>query len=158
MIPYIPISKHLREKKKVHLQNQDLYIFSTTPSIYQMSGSFLPLSHFIQRSRILSLYRKTLRCAGQQEAMSNFERNKIKLQITTEYRKHQHLTEQSHIRMCLVKAEEQATFLSSGVAPSKSDPLDGLDGTQDKWNRLGGQDDNDILGRPGQGWPWGKKK
>jgi hypothetical protein len=129
-------------------------------------STFLPLSHFIQRSRILSLYRKTLRNVSKQQAMSVEERDHVKRRVTNEYRKHQYLTEQAHIRMCLVQAEQQATFLESGTvaSPQLHNSADEIaithevvdDASQvDKWTRAGGPDKDDVLGRVGSGWPWG---
>ena len=118
--------------------------------------TFLPLSHFIQRSRILSLYRKSLRSAGQHHHLAQHERTQIKHQITAEYRKQQDLTDQQFIRQCLVQAEKQATFLQSGVDALQPQQHHQDDG-QDKWDRAGGPDKNDVLGRVGTGWAWDKK-
>ena len=86
--------------------------------------------------------------------MTPIERTTIQQQITTEYRKHQDLTDQTFIRQCLVQAEYQYNFLESGVSPTQSTVLE--DG-QDKWDRAGGPDKDDVLGRTGKGWPWGEK-
>ena len=87
-------------------------------------NEFLPLSHFIQRSRVLSLYRRTLRSATKQSQLSFKERKQIKQQITAEYRKHQHLTDQPFIRQCLVQAENQAKFLESGLGAQNPSIID----------------------------------
>jgi len=103
---------------------------------------------------VLSLYRRTLRSATKQSQLSFKERKQIKQQITAEYRKHQHLTDQPFIRQCLVQAENQAKFLESGLGAQNPSIIDD---EVDKWERLGGADKNDVLGRVGKGWPWGKR-
>ena len=116
-------------------------------------SKFLPLSHFIQRSRTLALYRRTLRSAGKQHQMTSIERDDIKRRIVEEYRRNQQVTDQSFIRMCLVQADQQALFLESGAAASLPEDDDGTD----KWTRAGGPDEQDVLGRVGDGWPWRKE-
>jgi hypothetical protein len=89
--------------------------------------------------------------------MTPSERADVKRRIIEEYRKSQHVTDQSFIRMCLVQADQQALFLESGAAGSAPHSLCDDDDT-DKWTRgAGAHDEKDVLGRVGNGWPWGKK-
>ena len=129
-----------------------------------MADKFLPLAHFLQRARVLALYRRTLRAAGRLAVATPRERHEMRQQITAEYRRHRHLTDKMEINACLLNADRQAGFLESGLANADR-RNDGPAGTynddgRDKWEPGvdAFRDGNDVLGRVGQGWPWGNKK
>ena len=126
------------------------------------------LSFFIQRAKVLALYRRTLRSVGKlRVSMSSREVDEIREEVRREYRRHRHLENSMDIRSCMLNAERQATFLESGVVANKStenpsqtkaSEIETESTEQDKWISTSEfHDESDVLGRVGSGWPWGGK-
>ena len=123
---------------------------------------FKPLSFFIQRAKVLALYRRTLRSVERlRGSMGSREVDDIREEVLREYRRHMHLENNMDIRACMLNGERQATFLESGAVGSglrgDADPPAVVEAEeQDKWiSSSEFHDESDVLGRVGKGWPWG---
>lgn len=123
---------------------------------------FKPLSFFIQRAKVLALYRRTLRSVERlRGSMGSREVDDIREEVRREYRRHMHLENNMDIRACMLNGERQATFLESGAVGSglrgDADPPAVVEAEeQDKWiSSSEFHDESDVLGRVGKGWPWG---
>lgn len=129
---------------------------------------FKSLSFFIQRAKVLALYRRTLRSIGKlRGTMRSSEVEEMRAEVRREYRRHRHLENSMDIRSCMLNAERQAKFLESGaVTHAAIDSVSTKDNRemetqaqeQDKWiSSSEFHDESDVLGRVGSGWPWGAK-
>ena len=122
---------------------------------------FKPLSFFIQRAKILSLYRRTLRSVGKLRGtgMGAREVDDIREEVRREYRRHRALENNMDIRACMLNGDRQAAFLESGAvgtAPGQGGAAAVENAEQDKWVSASDfHDETDVLGRVGTGWPWG---
>ena len=130
--------------------------------------SFKPLSFFIQRAKVLALYRRTLRSVGRLRGtgMGAREVGDIREEVRREYRRHRELENNMDIRACMLNGERQAAFLESGAmgaAPRQGGAAANTANTQggevveqDMWVSTSEfHDESDVLGRVGAGWPWG---
>lgn len=79
------------------------------------AASALSLHHFVQRSRVLSLYRSIIRLTQGQCTLSQAQRKEILEHASTEFRNMRHISDMQHIKQLIAEGSRKKQQLESMI-------------------------------------------
>ena len=119
----------------------------------------LSLKEFLQRQRVLRLYRNLLKSASHPTDRTSFEA------VRTAFRTHASNSDPASIRALMADGTKALEMLhnqratnsfSERIKPphTSEKALSTPEDSEDSWLHSGSGDDEDVRGRVGTGWPW----
>ena len=114
--------------------------------------SFLSLSYFVQKTKVLSLYRSYLRKLNSIEVEKSDLKWSLLSEVQSSFRANSKLADPVLIKTSLIEGERYLKKLDSYVTSVNDTKI-----TMQMDSSASKDTDDDIRNRIGEGWPWEEK-